>query len=84
MIVSGGAAKGTGLWLDATYPNATVICMGDYDCTEEKLDELLEQCGATHFMVFFDDLLYIYDLHDYFDSFERVYQNDAGFIGKYK
>ena len=84
LIVSGGAAKGTGLWLDATYPNATVICMGDYDCTEEKLDELLEQCGATHFMVFFDDLLYIYDLHDYFDSFERVYQNDAGFIGKYK
>lgn len=84
LVISGGAARGTGLWLDATYPNATVICMDDYECTAEKLDELLEKCGATHFMVFFDDLLYIYDLHDYFDSFERVYQNDAGFIGKYQ
>ena len=84
LVISGGAARGTGLWLDATYPNATVICMEYYECTEKKLDELLEECGATHFMVFFDDLLYIYDLHDYFDSFERVYQNDAGFIGKYK
>lgn len=84
LIISGGRMRGIGLWLDATYPNATVICMEDYECTEEKLDELLEQYGATHFMVFFDDLLYIYDLHEYFDSFERVYQNDAGFIGKYK
>lgn len=84
LVISGGAARGTGLWLDATYPNATVICMEYYECTEKKLDELLEECGATHFMVFFDDLLYIYDLHDYFDSFERVYQNDAGFIGKFK
>lgn len=84
LIVSGGAARGTGLWFDATYSNATVICMEYYECTEEKMDELLEQYGATHFMVFFDDLLYIYDLHEYFDSFERVYQNDAGFIGKFK
>lgn len=43
LIVSGGAARGTGLWLDATYEKAIVICMEDYDCTEEQMDELLEQ-----------------------------------------
>lgn len=84
LIVSGGSARGTGLWLDATYDDATVLCMEDYDCTEEQMSALLDRYGATHFIVFFDDLLYIYDLHDYFDSFERVYQNDAGFIGKYQ
>lgn len=83
LIVSGGKGRGNGLWLDATYDNATVICIEDGSCTEEQMEELLEKSGATHFMVFFDDLLYIYDLHEYFDSFERVYQNDAGFIGKY-
>ena len=46
------------------------------------MDALLAAKGATHFMIFFDDLLYIDELNDYFNSFERVYQNDAGFIGK--
>lgn len=82
LIVSGGRARGNGLWLDATYNNATVIYLEDVSCTEEQMDELLKKSGATHFMVFFDDLLYIYDLHDYFDSFEWIYRNDAGFIGK--
>ena len=53
-------------------------------CTEEEMDEQLKQRGSTYFIVFFDDLLYIYDLHEYFDSYDRVYQNDAGFIAKVK
>lgn len=82
LIVSEGKGKGTGLWLDATFNDASFIWIQDAKCTEEQMTELLEIKGATYFMIFFDDLLYIYDLHDYFDSFERVYQNDAGFIGK--
>ena len=40
LIISGGGMRGTGLWLDATYPNATVICMEYYECTEEKVGAL--------------------------------------------
>lgn len=84
LIVSGGKGRGTGLWLDATYHDASFIWIEDAMCTEEEMDELLKQRGSTYFIVFFDDLLYIYDLHEYFDSYDRVYQNDAGFIAKVK
>lgn len=84
LIISTPGERGIGLWLDATYNDATVIWLEDISCSEEEMEKLLEGKGATHFMVFFDDLLYIYDLHDYFDSFEWVYRNDAGFIGKFK
>lgn len=83
LIVSTPGKRGIGLWLDATYEDATVIWLEDTNCTEEEMEKLLKEKEATHFMIFFDDLLYIYDLHDYFDSFEWVYRNDAGFIGKF-
>lgn len=82
LIVSGGKGRGTGLWLDATYDNANFIWIEDGMCTEEQMTNLLKESGAKQFIIFYDDLLYIFDLHDYFDSFERVYQNEAGFIGK--
>lgn len=82
LIISSGVGHGNGIWFDATYDNSTYIWIEDYQCTEDRMDELLKERKATYFIVFFDDLLYIYDLHEYFDSFERIYQNDAGFIGK--
>ncbi len=82
LITSTGGNKGIGLWLKATYEDATFISLDEVECSPEKMDALLAAKGATHFMIFFDDLLYIDELNDYFNSFERVYQNDAGFIGK--
>lgn len=50
--------------------------------TEEELENRLEQMNAEYFIVFFDDLLYREQLGDYLDTYERVYENEEGFIAK--
>ncbi|MBQ9926626.1 MAG: hypothetical protein IJO65_01490 [Lachnospiraceae bacterium] len=82
LIISTPINRGIGSWLEATYRDSSFIWLEDIVCTEEQMTSMLQSKNATHFIIFFDDLLYIYDLHDYFDSFERVYRNDAGFIGE--
>ena len=82
LIMSSPINRGVASWLEATYRDTKFIWVEDATCTEEQMTSVLEGRNATHFIIFFDDLLYIYELHDYFDSFERVYRNDAGFIGK--
>lgn len=82
LIMSSPVNRGVASWLEATYRDTSFIWVENATCTEEQMTAVLEGRKATHFIIFFDDLLYIYDLHDYFDSFERVYRNDAGFIGK--
>ena len=84
LVISTPGRRGIGLWLDATYDNSAFIWREDSRCSEREMEQLLQEQGATHFMIFYDDLLYIEDLNEYFNSFERVYSNDAGFIGKFK
>ena len=50
--------------------------------TEEALEAKFDSAGVQYFIVFFDDLLYREQLHDYLDTFERVYENEDGFIAK--
>ena len=84
LIISTSGRRGIGLWFDATYSDAINIFRENVHCTAAEMTELLREKESTHFIIFYDDLLYIYDLNEYFNSFERVYSNDAGFIGKFE
>lgn len=45
--------------------------------------EKLKECGANYVVVLTDDKSQIYqDNPDYWDSLEKVYENDAGFVAK--
>ncbi len=52
--------------------------------SQEDLQSTLDRYNAEYFIVFFDDLLYREQLGDYLDTFERVYENEDGFIARRK
>ena len=84
LIASTASKRGICSWIEATYDTRSFIWLEDVQCTNERMEEILQKRRATHFLIFYDDLLYIEDLNEYFNSFERIYSNDAGFIGKFE
>lgn len=84
LIASTPGRRGICSWLEATYDTRSFIWLEDAQCSEEIMEDILRQSRVTHFIIFYDDLLYIDDLNEYFNSFERVYSNDAGFVGKFE
>lgn len=49
----------------------------------EELYQRLEETGCNYIVVLKDNMLYVND-QEYFDSLERVYENEAGFVAKYR
>lgn len=72
--------KGAGTLYCALYDRGKQFVRTKW--SEQELEEVLDKVDAQYFIVFFDDVLYREQLRDYLDSFERVYQNEDGFIAR--
>lgn len=72
--------KGAGALYRAIYEEGSSMVRAEW--SEQELEEELNKVNAQYFIVFFDDVLYREQLREYLDSFERVYQNEDGFIAK--
>lgn len=72
--------KGAGGWYRGLYENATYYTKPSW--TQEEIENVLNQTQAEYFIVLFSDPLYNFQLRDYFDTFERVYVNEKGFVAK--
>lgn len=71
---------GAGSWYQGLYERGTYIVQPTW--SREELDTVLEEYDVRYFIVFYDDLLYRELLGDYLNTYERVYENDNGFIAK--
>lgn len=72
--------KGAGALYKAIYEEGCAMVRAEW--SKEELEKELDGVDARYFIVFFDDTLYRDQLNDYLNSFERVYQNEDGFIAK--
>ena len=72
--------KGAGGWYLGIYERATYIYQPTW--SREELDTVLERDNVQYFIIFFDDPLYREALKDYLNTYERVYENENGFVAK--
>lgn len=80
LLVLTNERKGAGGWYQGIYERATYIYQPTWN--REELDEALEKNNVQYFIIFYDDPLYRDSLAEYLNTYERVYENENGFIAK--
>lgn len=80
LVVTNEYRKGAGAWYQGIYERGTYI--KQHEWSREELEAALEASNAQYFIIFYDDPIYLSPLRDYLDTYERVYENDSGFIAK--
>lgn len=71
---------GAGSWYCGLYERGSYIVRPTW--TEEEFRSDLQAAGVQYFIVFYDDLIYRELLQDHLNTYERVYENENGFIAK--
>lgn len=71
---------GAGSWYQGIYERGTYIVQPTW--SREELEAALEKNDVQYFIIFYDDLIYRELLRDYLNTYERVYENENGFIAK--
>lgn len=80
LLVVTNERKGAGGWYQGIYERATYIYKPTWN--REELDAALEKRDVQYFIIFYDDPLYRDSLAGYLNTYERVYENENGFIAK--
>ena len=72
---------GAGSWYCGLYRRGSYLVRPTW--TEEEFRSVLQTIDAKYFIVFYDDLIYRELLHDHLETYEKVFENENGFIAKY-
>jgi len=71
---------GAGSWYCGLYKRGNYIVRPTW--TEDEFKSVLQAIDVQYFIVFYDDLIYRELLQDHLNTYERVYENENGFIAK--